>query len=200
MFGIKTEKSFKRRNNIRYKVLDVLNAGAEITETLAGIFLTDRITSYRRAREAVYGRDVGRYPVFSKQKFYTLLNHLKREGLVEKEKAESGTLWQITGKGKRMLSNFYKQKQYVIPSYEKSKSPVTTIIIFDIPERERWKRFWLRTALLSLDFSLLQKSAWIGKNKIPERFIKDLDERKMLNYVHIFEVTKKGTLFSNSKV
>jgi len=45
-----------------------------------------------------------------------------------------------------------------------------------------------------LGFTMLQKSLWIGSNKIPEEFIEDLKEWKIIEYVHIFEVTKKGTL------
>ena len=69
-----------------------------------------------------------------------------------------------------------------------------TIVSFDIPEREKGKRRWLRAALASLSFSLLQKSVWIGTKGIPEEFMDALRERDLLRHVHIVGVKKSGTL------
>ena len=66
--------------------------------------------------------------------------------------------------------------------------------MFDIPEKEKWKRVWLREVLGLCGFKMLQRSVWAGKNKIPEEFLADLRNFNMLEYVHIFEVSKKGTL------
>ena len=41
---------------------------------------------------------------------------------------------------------------------------------------------------------MIHKSVWIGKEKIPQELIIDLEELKILNFVEIFEVTKQGTL------
>ena len=68
------------------------------------------------------------------------------------------------------------------------------IVIFDIPERERRKRNQLRRELVYLGFKKLQQSVWIGQTQIPEEFIKELKEKDILPYIHIFSVEKKGTV------
>ena len=78
--------------------------------------------------------------------------------------------------------------------YDSLKDDKIKIITFDIPERERWKRAWLREALATLEFAMLHQSVWIGKNKIPEQFLEDLRDMNLLKYVHILEVSASGTL------
>ena len=56
----------------------------------------------------------------------------------------------------------------------------------------------LRDILRMLGFNLIHKSVWIGKVKLPERFIADLQRLGILEYVEILEVTKSGTLESKS--
>ena len=68
------------------------------------------------------------------------------------------------------------------------------IIAFDVPEREREKRRWLRLALISLGFQKVQQSVWAGNIRIPAEFIEDMKENAILSYVHIFSVAQSGTL------
>lgn len=68
------------------------------------------------------------------------------------------------------------------------------IFAYDIPEREKQKRAWLREVLRLLGFRMLQKSLWIGKSKIPEGFLQDLRKKEIMDHVHIFEISKTGTL------
>ena len=78
--------------------------------------------------------------------------------------------------------------------YDSLEDNKIKIITFDIPERERWKRAWLREALMFLGFSMLHKSVWVGKNKIPEQFLEDLRDMNLIKYTHILEVSASGTL------
>src|SRR3990167_838001 len=68
------------------------------------------------------------------------------------------------------------------------------IVIFDIPERERRKRAWLRLALKNIGLKLIQRSVWMGKVKIPKEFLDDIRELHLVNFVEIFEITKSGSL------
>ncbi len=167
------------RNKIMPKILEILQVQAEAT------------TKIRHA--ANYG---------SRQQFYSLLNNLKNQGLIEKRKTgnKKDSIWKITKKGLEKLKltkenkNFSKSKI----NYKKEKDDKIKVVIFDIPEKERHKRAWLRFALVALGFSLLQQSVWIGKNKISEQFMRDLQERGMLSYIQIFEISKKGTIIQIS--
>lgn len=180
------------------KLLETLKDGVMLTGELLDVFLTTYPDSYRKLRTISESAPVRRNRVKSAQKsqnqrFYALLNQLKRNGLVQKNKRESGAIWKITKRGLAKL-RLLRENREDIGTYMKKKDKKFKIVIFDIPEEERHKRSWLRSVLVSLDFNLLQKSVWIGKNKIPERLLHDLRRKSMLEYVHIFEVSKKGTV------
>lgn len=184
-----------------YKILDFLQQGAKTSSNLLDIFFSDYVSSYRKAKRMIYDFPESKidrdFKFRERQRFYALLNKLKNQELIEKRKiGPKSSLWKVTRKGVEKL-NLIKEKKFFGKqniNYQKQIDDKIKVIIFDIPEKERYKRVWLRAVLIFLDFKLLQKSVWIGKNKIPEEFISDLRERKILPYVEVFEVTKKGTI------
>lgn len=167
------------------KVLEILQGGAEAT-----VEIFDVMTSgYGESRRKI-SRD--------RQKFYNLLNYLKKQGFVESKKREKKSVWKITAKGREKLDLLKERNLYSKENaqYEEGKSDSNfKIIVYDIPVNEgNKKRDWLRAALKNLGFTMLQKSVWVGKKKIPEEFLNDLNQRKMLKYVQILEVARTGTL------
>ena len=130
-----------------------------------------------------------------KHRFYSLVYQLKKQGFIEKKREKNKTYWLITTLGKKRLDNS-NNKLSSLPKiiYKKEKDDSFNIVAFDIPEKKRFKRDWLRKKLLSLDFTMLQKSVWLGKNKLPEEFLKDLNDLELMNFVHIFKISKSGTL------
>jgi len=44
------------------------------------------------------------------------------------------------------------------------------MVLFDIPERKRKIRNWLRLQLKLWDFEMLQQSVWLGKGPLPKEF------------------------------
>jgi len=186
------------------KILKILQGGAEITVSLLDTFLCGYNTSYKKMRMVVGGGSVVRFKkdwaeaYQERQRFYIILSKLKKEGLVAKEINNSLSKWSITKKGlnKLQLIESRKTSDGYSADYSKYKkmSNKFCVVIFDIPEEDRRKREWLRFALSSLGFSLLQNSVWIGKNVIPEQLIYDLKEKGMMKYVHIFGVGDQGTI------
>jgi DNA-binding transcriptional regulator PaaX len=115
------------------------------------------------------------------------LSKMKKHGLLSNEKG----VWKITSEGKLLLKNeefeltkFSKQKN------KSTKLSKTTMVIFDIPEKKRLYRNWLRNELVGFGFELVQKSVWFGP-ALPKEFITYLGERKLLEYVRFFRVTEK---------
>ena len=133
-----------------------------------------------------------------KQKFYNLLSYLRKKGFIEKKKIKGNkVLWRLTQNGLNWLKKKKMGNKIPILSFkpfEKIKKDHLKIIIFDIPENDKWKRNWLRQSLKNLEFKMLQKSVWIGKSKLPEEFIFKLRDFKILSYIHIFKVKEKGTI------
>jgi DNA-binding PadR family transcriptional regulator len=138
-----------------------------------------------------------------KQSFYNLMYRLHEQGLVEKEKRGTKTVLSITQKGKEKYCALKKylskkdptERPAMIPSdYPKIKSSSSVIISFDIPEKENYKRAWLRSVLRNLNYTILHESVWMGKNTLPRELLDDCRRMKLTKYIHIFSVLKKGTI------
>jgi hypothetical protein len=198
MTTIKTrrDKFFKRE-----VILDkLLSAGEVSAEVLLGLFfealtIADAMTkSPRQAQRALRKNDHSPVKIDLKSKiaFWTLLSKLKKENLISRRRDRKIV---ITKQGKKYLRT--KQKRpFSGKRHEPEKLPDEEIIlvIFDIPEEYKRKRDWLRFRLKQFDFKALQKSVWWGDAGLPKEFFKDLKRYKILPYVHVFSVNKKGTI------
>lgn len=189
------------------KILEVLQEKAEFTVALHNAFLADKHTSRKRLRRlAAYGPKKFKHSwteiYRERQRFSTLLNHLKREGLIEKRGTNKRSAWHITKMGRKKYTSMQEQKKNNLFSvayidFSPLTGSGTTIITFDIPERDRRKRDWIRNVLIEMGCRLLQKSVWVGKGSVDEKFIHALRERRMIDCVHIFSINKSGTVLKN---
>ncbi len=181
------------------KILEVLQGGAETTIVLIDAMTSGYSESYKKLKRYQYG-SISPKSEWSKsypesQKFYSLLYHLKKQGLIENKKDGCGSLWRIGQAGKEKLIDIKKRKTFSTSLINYREEPDTLkIITFDIPTKDDRKRYWLRAVLTRLGFKMLQKSVWVGKKRIPESFMSDLRERGMIDYVHVFAVSKTGSL------
>ncbi len=181
------------KKSLTVKVLEILGEGlmtatdvvTAILESGYGASYAKIDRNYRRIESVRIDRINA---AKERQRFYNLISKLKREGL-------------ITGKEKLRLTLLGKDK--ILKSkinglgrnnYKKEKDSTTKIITFDIPEKDRSKRDWFRAILVELGFTMLQKSVWVGKVKIPEDFLEDLRLLKISQCVHIFTAEKLGTI------
>ena len=183
------------------KILDVLQAQAETTVGLLDVVFSDRYTSYQKARSFLrYGPKEFKIQwadwYRDRQRFYSLLNELKHAGLVVKKRAKGETMWRITKKGSKRLERYGKQYRGGLPvqKYSMENRAELVILSYDIPERERRKRAWIRENLKNLGFIQLHQSLWAGKGGLPEEFVHDLRTYTLYSYVHIFSVSRKGTI------
>jgi hypothetical protein len=127
-----------------------------------------------------------------RQKFLSLLNKLKRQGFIKKQTLKQSMFWKIAGQGLRKLKKIRAEDAF--SRHRNETDDILRIIAFDVPEKEREKRTWLRSVLLLMGFSMVQQSVWIGRKKIPEEFFDALRRKKMLKYIHVFSVGETGTL------
>ncbi|OGF74791.1 CRISPR-associated endonuclease Cas2 [Candidatus Giovannonibacteria bacterium RIFCSPHIGHO2_02_43_13] len=173
-----------------YKIMAILS-------TLAGgalltLKIFDEIWPTGFSRSYYRNKKISRtnFDAERRQEFFNLLNYLQRKGFVEKKKTDAGIFWKITSGGLVKLK-ILKNKS---TDYQADSDGNLKIIIFDVPEKERKLRAWLRSALKILGFRMLQQSVWIGKGRIPELFLFDLRQKNLLPYIHIMEVNKGGTV------
>lgn len=153
-------------------------AGARVLYSLLGDY-------YKRRDSAEKQR------IMSEASFRVALSRLKKQGIVE-----SGGigLWRITAKGRAIARSGEARSKAYEHIRELSKKQKDTIIIFDVPEKKRTLRDYLRFELVSLGYEQLQKSVWIGGGPLPEAFMDFVREKKLVDAMHIFIIAKKGTI------
>ena len=125
-----------------------------------------------------------------KRRLQIFVSKMKRDGLIGE--TDSKNKIKISEKGRKKLEEIKNR----LPDrhYEKGDGDKLTIISFDIPEKLRRKRNWLREVVRNLGFGMIHQSVWMGKTKIPQKMIEDLENLKILEFVEIFEISKTGTL------
>lgn len=152
-------------------------------------FAREQASAEARARTAALERE-------TRRKYKKLLSSLKKDGLIAEWKGARGNLIRLTRKGIAKLVVLRTRKRKMLPSiaYEAEQADVFTIVAFDVPERERKKRDWLRAALRHSGFTCVQKSVWMGKIKVPRELLEDIRRLHIADFVEIFQITKQGTL------
>ena len=132
----------------------------------------------------------------AKQRYYNLIYKLKRDNLIKETVRGNKKVFALTKMGKTKLSLLKERNSKKLPgtSYPKEESNKLVIVAFDIPEKEKRKREWLRACLRNLGLKMVQKSVWTGKIKIPKGLVDDLFKLKLIDFVEIFEISKTGSL------
>lgn len=112
------------------------------------------------------------------------LSRLKKKGII----SNSSQGWEITRKGVKEFRN--KENTGYITSPFSKKDTHNTIVSFDIPERDRKVRNWLRNQLKIFDYEMLQQSLWIGPGPLPRTFFQRLVIFNIRNKVKTFKIKK----------
>lgn len=107
---------------------------------------------------------------------------LRKHGFVEKREDK----YCLTQAGKLVMEYVIRKKKAVIAKWDGKYR----VVIFDIPEKDRKTRNWLRQELYLLNYQKLQESVFIGKYPLPADLIKDLKSNKIGNCVNYLLVDK----------
>ncbi|MDP3901956.1 MAG: CRISPR-associated endonuclease Cas2 [bacterium] len=179
------------------KALEILEDVTYVVGDFVTAFLSSTKSNYLplRSFRPRYHKNSSReflYNMKERQKVYNLIHRLSKQGLIRKTEDKIT----ISDSGKYKISELASSLNRRVPikKYSITKTKTLVIIAFDIPEREKSKREWLRSVLINAGFSMLQKSVWIGKIKLSYEFIEDIQKLHLLDYVEILSVTKSGTI------
>ncbi len=115
---------------------------------------------------------------YSKQEYYLGVSRLTRRGSIEKK--DDG--YTLTTKGRREYENPYRLMRKI------AKPTRKIIVIFDVPEKKKKIREWLRFQLKWWDFKMVQKSVWVGNGPLPSEFKKRLKNLGIEKSVLIFGI------------
>ncbi len=128
----------------------------------------------------------------AKHTLSSMLSQLKKQGLVVRTGPKNKSVWSITTKGryalKHAIANY--KLHYDLPP----EDGVIRLVTFDIPERERHKRDWIRSELVTCGFTAIQKSVYLGKRPLPEEVIARITALNLTHRIHIIGIEKSGTL------
>src|SRR3989344_5543725 len=179
------------------KILEMLEISARNMGQLIDAMTSGYEESYRKLRTMQPTHDA---PLTNKlrkrwqerQRARVFLNYLKEDGLIKLEKNNVV----ITARGGIRLGGLRDKIRQAPtrPDYQPSPGVGVVLVIFDVPEKQKRKRVWLRAALKQLGFQMVQKSVWFGKVKIPNNFLEDLRKHKIMDCVEILAITKTGSL------
>lgn len=176
------------RGELTYEILVAVAKGALVTAAV--IIALSGIGFRRRRRGPRAANGEGREREEDSRTYYATLARLKKQGMLSRRVGK----WKVTKRGRSYLSERGEGIARGVHGYPKTRSATRVIVAFDVPERFGSRRATLREALRALDFSMLQKSVWIGWNTIPRELLDDLREWKIIRYVHVFEVARPGTV------
>lgn len=189
------------RGKIIFSILDILE---ETAGSFGDLFIAYLNAGYgasagklsfelNKAQEARWKIKLKREKEAEKRKQCAkMIYYLKKSGLI----AEKKGIFNITKRGREKKKQLIEKSLKSLPiiDYPKIKSNQPILISFDIPEKERGKRDWLRDALNYLDFKMVHKSVWLGFVKAPEEFVRDLSRIGLTDFIEIIEISRSGTL------
>ena len=148
-----------------------------LTDLLFAMLESGR-NSYR-FRQILRERELKRY---KGESIRVGLYRLKKKGYLDYRFEK----WSLTQKG-REYSSKSKLSDY-LPSPFKKENTDRIIIAFDIPEKERKKRNWLRNQIKIFGYKMLQQSLWIGPGPLPDDFLKRLKDLKIREKVKTLRI------------
>src|SRR3989344_2648673 len=98
----------------------------------------------------------------------------------------SGSTIKLTRSGKR----YWRKRQARLQIFESNfpkDSPKNLLLIFDIPEKRKAEREWLRFQLRRFDYKMIQQSVWIGPSPLPQEFRDYLKHIKLSHCIKTFK-------------
>lgn len=103
-----------------------------------------------------------------RKSFYNALKRLERKHLVGVRHRGGREEWYLTEAGGRLVRRLKMKFAY---ARQRRWDRKWRLVIFDIPERIRGRRDFLRKELTSFGFHQLQKSVWVTPYPLPEDFV-----------------------------
>lgn len=105
-----------------------------------------------------------------------------RSGNIEKVIDGNEVKFRITTQGKNKLARNFSLSGIQNKKWDKK----WRIVIFDIPEKLRWRRDSLRKKLKELGFGMVEESAWISPHAFEDDIREFIDAQSLREWVYVF--------------
>ncbi len=110
------------------------------------------------------------------------LNRMKKKKLVSISGPKKKAIWRITQKGRSHFKDVKVAGDIINLPPEDGK---TRLVIFDIPEKRKEERNWLRKELLTCDYTPLQKSVFMGLRPLPAELLREIKGKELLSCIRV---------------
>ena len=143
---------------------------------------------HRGARTIADLVEVSEYDEFVREKVYKQLWYLERGGYIKKKKSsKNASFFHLTPKGRLSFLKYFHLEKLKRVKWDGQ----WRVIIFDIPEKlKKWREF-LRPELKALGFVVLQESVYLTPHPVTkdlDRFLNDWNLRKYVRYLTVTEI------------
>lgn len=110
------------------------------------------------------------------------ISRMQKHGLIKNEDGK----YALTVIGKNIAKYILGRKKI----FEKKWDKKYRVVIFDIPEKKKHLRNWLREELYLLKYEKLQESVLVGKFPLPKDLIREIRNKKINKFVDYLLVEK----------
>jgi DNA-binding transcriptional regulator PaaX len=154
----------------------------ELGEATSQSFFSPKY-SFTKPTRMLFGFEVGfKNKKISKNTIRKNLERLIAQGIVKKK----GSVFSLSKGGIKLFNSIGLRKKILAKKWDGKYR----LVIFDIPEKNRADRNWLRGELHLLQYAQLQKSVFISKFSLTEDIIIEIQKRKMSKFVNYLLVDK----------
>jgi len=160
----------------------------ELGEATSQSFFSPKY-SFTKPTRMLFGFETGfENKKISKNTIRKNLERLIAQGIVCKKKKK----FFLSKEGKKLFEYIGLRRKTLDKKWDKKYR----LVIFDVPEKNRADRNWLRGELYLLQYKQLQESVFISKVSLTEDIIVEIQKRKMNKFVNYLLVDK---IFDYSK-
>jgi len=138
---------------------------------------------YKGARVNLFG--IPKFKNYSKNCLSGTLSYIRQAGLVKNIDAGLS----VTLKGQKYIKRKMDSLRQFYFKFD-DNAPKNLIVMFDIPETKKAEREWLRWHLKKFNYSMIQKSVWVGPSPLPKDFLDYIKSIKIKDGLKTFKLAK----------
>ncbi len=145
--------------------------------------LSSKSFKYKGVSVNLFG--IPKFKKYSQNSLSGTLSRIHKDGLIEKSNEE----FFLTLKGQKYIKKKMNSLRQFYFNFDKD-APKNLIVMFDIPETKKAEREWLRWHLKKFNYSMIQKSVWVGPSPLPKEFLDYIESIKIKDGLKTFKLAK----------
>lgn len=121
----------------------------------------------------------------------TNLYRLQKQGLITKVPKQK--VFVLTEEGKKIMLEVENR----LAIFQRPWDGKLRLVFFDIPEKKKLWRNWLRNELVALRFQKIQESVYAGKYPLPKSFYEEISQQGINEYILVItagEIDKRESI------